>query len=94
MTSVVWEKQIPRRSAPRNDRVVRVVELRTSGPFSEAEPHPFDFAQGRLCRKERDKDGAPKIESGVKPKARGVRIVDVGIWDVRIWDVRIWGVHV
>jgi hypothetical protein len=22
-------------------------------------PHPFDFAQGRLCRKERDKDGAP-----------------------------------
>src|SRR5437879_7656720 len=22
-------------------------------------PHPFDFAQGRLCRKMRDKDGAP-----------------------------------
>ena len=52
------------------------------------------FAQGRLCRKERDKDGAPKIESGVKPKTRGVRIVDVGIWDVRIWDVRIWDVRI
>ena len=22
-------------------------------------PHPFDFAQGRLCRKKRDKGGAP-----------------------------------
>jgi hypothetical protein len=28
-------------------------------------PHPFGCAQGRLCRKERDKDGHPRSLSGL-----------------------------
>jgi len=28
-------------------------------PSESQSPHPFDFAQGRLCCKKRDKDGAP-----------------------------------
>ena len=27
--------------------------------YESQSPHPFDLAQGRLCRKKRDKGGAP-----------------------------------
>jgi hypothetical protein len=40
-------------------------------------PRPFGFAQGRLCRRRRDKDGAPSSaemseEVGQPPSSNGV----------------------
>jgi eukaryotic-like serine/threonine-protein kinase len=50
-------------------------------------PHPFDFAQGRLCREERDKGGAP----GVQTDAGRRRFADYNSAEASLDSARAFG---
>ena len=39
-----------------------LLEISFESTIEIQHPHPFDFAQGRLSRKKREKDGAPGIQ--------------------------------